>query len=139
MSALEILYGGQFTLSTQLINQISLKAVLPFFVSMCLWSSQGIYLITTSCNKVMFALNDSYTKEMQEKVVHLQPNCTPDGNLQVQALVGSLCSVLWQDTVLTVPRSIRECKWPGYGANCLGSVTKSWGVTLRRNGIPCKG
>ena len=71
MSALEILYGGQFTLSTQLINQISLKAVLPFFVSMCLWSSQGIYLITTSCNKVMFALNDSYSKEMQEKVVHL--------------------------------------------------------------------
>ena len=71
MSALEILYGGQFTLSTQLIKPNFPEGGFTFFVSMCLWSSQVIYLITTSFNKVMFALNDSYTKEMQEKVVHL--------------------------------------------------------------------
>ena len=51
----------------------------------------------------------------------------------VQALAGSLCCVLGQDTLLShwVPLSAQEYKW--VPANCQGNLTKCWGVTC--NGL----
>ena len=52
---------------------------------------------------------------------------TLDPEVRVQALAGSLCCVLGQDTTLTVPLSSQEYKW--VPVNCQGNLTKCWGTT----------
>ena len=52
---------------------------------------------------------------------------TPDREIQVRALAGSLCCFLGQDTLLSQCFPPPRSKW--VPANCQGNLTKCWVVT----------